>query len=252
MLWVIDSPARQAIATLGPTLEILKIRTMYYNMDIPSQKVKEQGRVLRRILQSCPRLRELEFLDQVASTDVTVFMEGLIGERGVDVDNNNSGSLETTTATATTAPNGENGDQDAAGVLKPNPQQQANEDEIRPLECPELVSLVLKVQKPHQRLNKTMEEEEKWFYDEDYSNSNGSGGGGAWRMSKQMWDCSIGDGTTFLLNAEWSSFELFEDVVQDIGRPSEGDEFLRRFFRHLSPSRKLQEIQLGQLCFQRV
>ncbi|KAG0232681.1 hypothetical protein BGX31_005026 [Mortierella sp. GBA43] len=252
ILWVVDSPARQAIATLGPTLEILKIRTMYYQMDIPSQKVEEQGRVLRRILQSCPRLKEFEFLDQLVSTNVTVFMEGLIGERGVDVDNNNSGSLETTTATATatTAPNNENGDQEAAGVPKANPQQQANEDEIRPLECPELVSLVLKSRKLHQHPNKTVEEEEKWFLDENHSNSNGSGS--AWRMPKQMWDCSIDDGTTFLLNAEWSSFELFEDVVQDIGRPSEGDELLRRFFRHFSPSRKLQDIQLGQLCFQRV
>ncbi|KAF9366492.1 hypothetical protein BGX34_001930 [Mortierella sp. NVP85] len=72
-----------------------------------------------------------------------------------------------------------------------------------------------------------------------------------WVMPEQQWDRTLLDGTGFLLDTLWKGFELFEDVAEDLELVNEGDKLLTRFLRCISPSRKLRDLQLGQLRFTR-
>lgn len=238
-LWVLDYRAREAIEVHRSTLEVLKIKTLQGRANIPSWKVERQGRVLRRMLQSCTRLKELEFWDQHAGLEVPEIMQGLLGDFGVD-DGNSEGTDRTRM--------NENGGHERHEEPESS-QRRIDDRRVRALECPELTSLVLKSVHTYHTPVETYEEEEKRFFDNE-NNSNGGGDSvGAWVMPKQKWDSAVMDGTSFLMNAQWDSFELFEDVVEEIGQENEGDELLKRFFRHVSPCGKLRELQLGQLRF---
>jgi hypothetical protein len=70
-------------------------------------------------------------------------------------------------------------------------------------------------------------------------------------MPQQYWDPRLRDGTDILLGVHWNSFELFEDVVMENDSQQQVDTLLDRFLRHISPSRKLKSLQLGQLKFTR-
>jgi hypothetical protein len=96
-----------------------------------------------------------------------------------------------------------------------------------------------------------MEEERRYFDNEEDHGDINENGTSPWVMAKQQWDPALQDGTGFLLDAHWNSFELYEDIMEDVGLVNEGDRLLRRFFRQFSTSRKLKELQLGQLRFTR-
>ncbi|KAG0230242.1 hypothetical protein BGX31_005949 [Mortierella sp. GBA43] len=89
----------------------------------------------------------------------------------------------------------------------------------------------------------TRPEEERWFVvaENTKDNNNHVHGSGTWRMPSFKWDPKVNDGTAFLLDA----------VEGGTGRSKDGEELIRRFLRHISPSKKLKNLQLAQLKFVR-
>ncbi|KAF9938459.1 hypothetical protein BGZ65_012776 [Modicella reniformis] len=232
-LMIIDDQAREAIEVHKLNLEVLKIKVPWRG-GYPTWKKKKQDQVLRRILQSCPRLREFEFWDQNVNGDVRETMTALIGDYGVD-DNDSDGDNYTGT-------NNEN------GVSKLNQQE-------KKWSCPKLEFMILNftakfgLEMPHWYPPEmgTQEVEERRYFDGDQGDEDV----GIWVMPKQKWNPKLNDCTEFLLDTHWRNFELFEDIVEDIGRPKEGEDLIKRFLRHISPSRKMKRLQLSQLVFTR-
>ncbi|KAF9935759.1 hypothetical protein BGZ65_003069 [Modicella reniformis] len=235
-LWAMDDLACEAIVMNRSSLKVLKIRVLPSEGIIRTWRLERQGRVLRKILQSCSSLKTLEFWDQNESEDISVVMTGLIGDH------------------KTGGPTG-GGDIDTEVNSENSNQRQLNKEKVQLLNCPELESLTLESRRPVHWMNGTeMKEEAKRFPIDDNEDKNDGDGDNkdvvdVWVMPKQTWDSSIQDGTDILLDAHWSSFELFEDVVENIGQPMEGEELIKRFLHHISPSKKLKELQLGQLVF---
>ncbi|KAF9366489.1 hypothetical protein BGX34_001927 [Mortierella sp. NVP85] len=227
-LWVLDDLARRAIEASSLTLEVLKLHIQRDRGSVPTWKHERQGRVLRKIFQSCSRLRVMEFWDQNGDEDISVIMAGLVGDYGgLYHDSGYDGS----------GTESENGDK----VRK-----------TEALVCPDLVTLTLKSTRMHPVMYTwQMEEERQYFDNEEGHGDINENGTSPWVMVKQQWDPTLQDGTGFLLDAHWNSFELYEDVVEDVGLVNEGDRLLRRFFRQFSTSKKLKELQLGQLRFTR-
>ncbi|KAF9984865.1 hypothetical protein BGZ65_012413 [Modicella reniformis] len=213
-LWLLDDQAREAIEMHSSTLEVLKIKILRSRERTPWYKKRRHGQDLQKLLQSCTRLRKLEFLDQCGDEDISAIMTDLIGDHGTRTNHEDKG-------------------------------HNANNQKVELWNCLNLESLTLKSTRLHHSLDRTREEEEKRYYNDD----EGDGGFGTWVMLKVQWDPVCADGTGFLLDTQWSNFELFEDVMEDIGRPKEGEELIKRFLRHVSPSTKLRRLQLGQLTF---
>jgi hypothetical protein len=198
-LWIVDDLARRAIEGSSSTLEVLKIRIPEEREDAPFHMYERQGWVLREMLQSCSRLRVMEYWED-REGPINVIMDAMIGYFADEVD---------------------------------------RVENIEALVCAELESLTLKAIPTEYRLPSThmlVSEERRYSDDDDHGGANGSGTS-PWVMPKQQWDFLQDDGTCYLLDFEEDS--------------TEGDEQFRRFFRHLSPSRKLKECQLGQLRFTR-
>ncbi|KAF9366491.1 hypothetical protein BGX34_001929 [Mortierella sp. NVP85] len=198
-VWIVDDLARRAIEGSSSTLEVLKIRIPEEREDTPFRMYARQGRILREILQSCSRLRVMEYWDEKAEF-INVIMDAMIGHFDDEVD---------------------------------------RVENVEVLVCPELESLTLKAIPTGYRSSNAhilAAEERRYFDDDDHGGTNG-GRTPPWVMLKQQWDYYLEDGTCDLLDYEEDS--------------TEGDEQLRRFFRHFSLSRKLKECQLGQLRFTR-
>jgi hypothetical protein len=226
-LWIVDELAKRAIEASSATLEVLKLRIQQERGGLPTCKHNQQGWVLREILQSCSKLQIVEFWDQKKDIDISIVIAGMVGDHGVG--------------------HGESGDGDASASENDRVQ------EIEALVCPELVSLTLKsIPMDHKLLPEPMEEERCYFddHDDDHGNDNGNDVS-PWVMPKQGWDTTLKDGTGFLLDAQMHVFELYEDSSTGIRTMNEGDKLLRRFLRCVSPSRKLKDLQLGQLRFTR-
>lgn len=102
-LWVLDSGAMEAIEVYCPVLEVLNIELLAGSSGIPTQKVAQQGGVLRSLLLSCVRLRALK----ITGVDLILVMQGILG--------------------------------DVTGNLP----WQTNAQLLKPLDCPELRSLAL-------------------------------------------------------------------------------------------------------------
>lgn len=216
-LCVLDDAAREAIEMHSSSLEELRIRVMRGRENIPPLQIERQGQVLRKLLQSCSQLRRLEFWDQNGDEDMSVIMESLIGDHVTDSNHDADGGL--------------------------NSEHQRRDKQMEgPWNCPGLETLVLKSARMHQILKQTCEEQERRYFD----NEEGAGCMRPWVMPKQKWDTTLRDGTGVLLGSHWISFELFE--AESVGH-EEGDELLSKFLLHISPSRKLIELQLGQLKF---
>ncbi|KAK3816336.1 MAG: hypothetical protein J3Q66DRAFT_401499 [Benniella sp.] len=196
-LWIVDDLARRAIDGSSSTLEVLKIRIPGKREDAPFRLYERQGWILREILQSCSRLRVMEYWDYKEGS-INVIMDAMVGYFADEVD---------------------------------------RAEVIEALGCPELESLTLKAIPTDYWSSNAHVAEERWYFDDDdHGGANGSSTS-PWVMPKQQWDYYLDDGTGYLLDYEVDS--------------TEGDEQLRRFFRHLFPSRKLKECQLGQLRFTR-
>ncbi|KAK3816335.1 MAG: hypothetical protein J3Q66DRAFT_369903 [Benniella sp.] len=196
-LWIVDDLARRAIDGSGSTLEVLKIRIPEAQEDTPFRLYERQGWILREILQSCSRLRVMEYWDEKEGS-INAIMDAMVGYFADEAD---------------------------------------RVENVEALVCPELESLTLKAIPTDYWWTNPHVAEERWYFDDgDHGGTNGSSTS-PWVMSKQQWDYYLDDGTGYLLDHEVDS--------------TEGDEQLRRFFRHLSPSRKLKECQLGQLRFTR-
>jgi len=222
-LWFVDDLARGAIEASSLTLEVLKIKIQRGRDNLPTWKHERQGRILRKILQSCSRLRVMEVWDQNGDEDISVIMTGLIGDYG--------GLYH-------------DGGYDGSGT------ESENGDKVRTTEalvCPDLVSLTLKSIRTNHELQQTEVEEERRYFE----NVGDHGDTSPWVMPKLQWDLTLLDGTDYLMDSHWRSFEIYEEIIEGIGQEEEGDQLLRRFLRCISPSRKLKELQLGQLRFTR-
>jgi hypothetical protein len=170
----------------------------------------------------------MEFWDLSQDMDISAIMAMMIGDHGIGRRDISYGDMRAM------------GSEDEDRV-------QENEALI----CPELVSLTLKsIPMNYKLCPKPMEEERRYFDNDDHGNDNGNDAS-PWVMPKQRWDTALKDGTGFLLDAQMHIFELFEDSSAGIESVNEGDKLLRRFLRCISPSRKLKDLQLGQLRFTR-
>ncbi|KAF9366493.1 hypothetical protein BGX34_001931 [Mortierella sp. NVP85] len=215
-LWIVDDLAKRAIEASSSTLEVLKLRIQRDQVELPSCTHKQQGWILREILQSCSKLQTVEFWDQNKDIDISMVIAGMVGDHGIGCDESDYGEIEA-------------------------------------LVCPKLVSLTLKsIPVDHKLLPELMEKERRYSdnHDDDHTNNNGNDVS-PWVMPQQRWDTTLRDGTGFLLGVQMHIFELFEDSSTDIGLMNEGDKLLRGFLRCISPSRKLKDLQLGQLRFTR-
>ncbi|KAK3816334.1 MAG: hypothetical protein J3Q66DRAFT_342243 [Benniella sp.] len=228
-LWILDDIAKRAIEASSSTLEVLKIRIQQDRDELPTRKYEQQGRVLREVLQSCSKLQIMEFWDLSQDMDISPIIAMMVGDYGIG--------------------RGDGGHGDASASENDGVQ------EIEALVCPELVSLTLKsIPMNYKLCSKPLEEERRYFdndnNDDDRGNKNDNGAP-PWVMPKQKWDTTLKDGTGVLLDAQMNIFELFEDSSTGIRSVNEGDKLLRRFLRYVSPSRKLKDLQLGQLRFTR-
>ncbi|KAF9935758.1 hypothetical protein BGZ65_003068 [Modicella reniformis] len=242
-LMIIDDQAREAIEVHKLNLEVLKIKVIWPERGYSTgrkKKKKKQDQLLRRILQSCPRLREFEFWDQNSNSDVRETMTALIGDYGVDDNDSDSDS----------GGDNDTGTNNKNGISNLN-QQQQHKKQVEPWNCPELESLTLNfrvtlgVEMPSEK--GTQEKEERRYFDGDQ----GGEDVGIWVMPKQKCNTEFYDGTGFLLDTHWSNSGPLKDVVNALGRPKEGEELIKRFLRHISPSRKMKRLQLSQLVFTR-
>lgn len=226
-LWFLDDLARSAIETTKSTLEELIIVIIPDREGLPTWKHERQGIFLRKILVSCSRLKTLRFWDQNGDEDISTIMRDIIGERGVGGHDLRSDHRE-------------DDDNNKAPKVK------------LLLDCPALESLVLRSIRTNFDLIQTEPEKERVFInDHDDSHSTAANSSVPWIMPQQCWDPRLQDGTDILLDVRWNSFELFEDVVMENGSQQQVDTLLERFLRHISPSRKLKSLQLGQLKFTR-
>jgi len=237
LLWVLDDPAREAIEIYSATLEVLEIKILRQYQVKDKDKGKQQSRVLKNILQSCSRLKRLEFWDMSGKLDVLGVMEGLMEECD---DDGGGGGDEIEMC--------DESEGQALGTPK-SVQQQHDRDRDRVAkawDCSEMESLSIRSFFLNETMRLTRVEEERRFDDDSGSNDSGISIG-TWVMPAFKWNDRFQEGTGFLLDAHWSSFELFDDAVADVGRPKEGEELIVRFLRHISPMRKLKALQLGQL-----
>ncbi|KAK3816342.1 MAG: hypothetical protein J3Q66DRAFT_388526 [Benniella sp.] len=243
LLWVLDDPAREAIEIYSTTLEVLEIKILRQYQVKDKEKGKQQSRVLKNILQSCSRLKRLEFWDMSGKLDVLGVMEGLMEEcesssnkSDNDDDDGGGGGDEI-----------EMCDESEGQVLgTPKSIQHDRDKVVKAWDCPEMESLSIRSFFLNETMKLTRVEEERRFDDDSGSNDSGISIG-TWVMPAFKWNDRFQEGTGFLLDAHWSSFELFDDAVADVGRPKEGEELIMRFLRHISPMRKLKALQLGQL-----
>jgi hypothetical protein len=213
-LWVLDDHAREAIEMHSSSLEVLKIRILRGRESIPERKMEQQGLVLRKILLSCSRIRELEFWDQNGDEDMSVVMGQMIRYHGV-----HSGP---------------------------------SDSDSEAWSCPQLESLTLKSSRIFQTLNNTRFERARQYLDDDETNGSVNGNGVVpWTRRNLTCDAALKDGTSILLDVHWHGFELFVDPVEDATQFDVGEQLLKTFLRHISPSKKLSELQLGQLLFTR-
>ncbi|KAG0213233.1 hypothetical protein BGX31_001298 [Mortierella sp. GBA43] len=175
------------------------------------QRGGRHSRVLRKIFQSCRHLREFEYWDLNGDADISVMMATLIG-----------GDKE------------KGGEHDAQQQQEQKQewqeQQQQEQEEQR--------------QKPLDDPKEEVEEPEQRFVDDDES-----GGGGTWVMTAFQWDPTLHNGTAFLLDAHLDAWGYVGQEESD--RPKQGEELIRRFLRHIAPSRKLKKLQLAELKFVR-
>ncbi|KAF9362372.1 hypothetical protein BGX34_006312 [Mortierella sp. NVP85] len=241
LLWVLDDPAREAIEIYSTTLEVLEIKILRQYQVKDKEKGKQQSRVLKNILQSCSRLKRLEFWDMSGKLDVLEVMEGLMEEcesssNKSDDDDDDDDEIEMC----------DESEGQALGTPK-SIQQQLDRDRVaKAWDCPEMESLSIRSFFLNETMRLTRVEEERRFADDSGSNDSGISIG-TWVMPAFKWNDRFQEGTGFLLDAHWSSFELFDDAVADVGRPKEGEELIMRFLRHISPMKKLKALQLGQL-----
>lgn len=234
----LDDDARGAIEMHSSSLEILRItieRSMHSISTTIVQRGGRHSRVLRKIFQSCRHLREFEYWDLNGDADISVMMATLIGgdkEKGGEHDAQQQ--------------------QEQKQEWQEQQQQEQEEQRQKPLDdpkeeveevwcCRELQSLTLKsflcythvIMQPEQR-----------FVDDDES-----GGGGTWVMTAFQWDPTLHNGTAFLLDAHLDAWGYVGQEESD--RPKQGEELIRRFLRHIAPSRKLKKLQLAELKFVR-
>ncbi|KAF9366490.1 hypothetical protein BGX34_001928 [Mortierella sp. NVP85] len=232
-IWVLDSLVREAIEVYCSTMEVLKIRNHHQKEDIPSWKVKQQGRVLRRILQSCSRLRDVE----LTGIDIIVTMKDILGD------------FETDHHPAT-----EN-DNEGRGLIRETSEvgeQQFPTDNrgVKALACPELRSLKLTRNASYNARDQKLMEEERLYVDGSENNNDHSTG--IWIVPRQKRDTTLDDGTDFLLDTRPSNCELAGDAVEEGRREHEGGKLLKTFLRYISPSKNLKELQLSQLRLRRI
>ncbi|KAK3816337.1 MAG: hypothetical protein J3Q66DRAFT_342246 [Benniella sp.] len=232
-IWVLDTLVREAIEVYNSTLEVLKIRNCHQKEDIPSWKVRQQGRVLRRILQSCSKLRDVE----LTGIDIIVTMKDILGDFETDhhplTENDNEGR----------------------GLTRQTPEvgEQHFPTEnggVKALTCPELKSLKLtRNASYHARDQKLMEEERLYV---DGSENNNGHSTGIWIIPRQKWDTTLDDGTDFLLDTRPSNCELAGNIVEEGRGEHEGGKLLKKFLRYISLSKNLKELQLSQLRLRRI
>ncbi|KAG0230240.1 hypothetical protein BGX31_005947 [Mortierella sp. GBA43] len=200
-----DDNAREAIEMHRESLEVLKITIkVEHGWMLPFIRSRaSHSQDLVKILQSCRRLRELEYRNASKHAEINTMMESLMWEH-----------------------------------TQPTPETDAVIRQIQ-WDCPNLESLLLYSTAPlvpdQLRL-----EEERWYMDDDTKGNNSC----TWRIPSFTWDPALDDGTAYLLDATLG-FGLSDKMGKS--QSKDGEELIKRFLCHVSPSRKLKNLQLAQL-----
>ncbi|KAI8605712.1 hypothetical protein EDD21DRAFT_410903 [Dissophora ornata] len=211
-LSILQDDVWEAIKYQSSSLEVLCIQIKQDELDDTTPfDQKQQIRVLCRVLKSCRRLRVFEFQNFCKSVDVSCLMEDLMGRPSKS----------------------QGGHSDL---------EQGVEEDIGMWECLSLESLILKGGKGCQE--RSLEEKERLYLIDD-----GNGESQEWVMPTQWWDPRSKDGTDALLDTRWSSSQLFQEDLEEVEEEATGDELIKKFLRHIAPSKKLKSLQLGQLNF---
>ncbi|KAI8347446.1 hypothetical protein B0O80DRAFT_215333 [Mortierella sp. GBAus27b] len=216
-VWIVDDTVCEAIAVHSSSLETLRIqiRDGPRRLErITMQERELESHVLRKILNSCRRLKDMEYWDRNGNVDVSMVMDWIGGHsaRKHASDNHNGGT----------------------------PQQEIEEA----LNCPELETLTLKSYYEITEQKQMREARSRWL---DGEGSGDDGGAGTWMMPSFKWDPTVQDGTAFLLGADQGSIGPSVDTAKDNDPEMEGEETIRRFLRYISPCRKLRKLRLAQV-----
>ncbi|KAF9362373.1 hypothetical protein BGX34_006313 [Mortierella sp. NVP85] len=211
-LWVLDDDVREAIEIHSSSLEMLKIKISQRPRRTLTRDIDQQGLTLRGIIQSCARLKKFDFRDLNGDVDISVMMATLMdGSSGSEHGNDKTNKVE------------------AWG-------------------CPDLEFMSLRSFPPFRSLRPTETEHERQVSDDEESKDGHRIR--PWMMPTFRWDSGAKDGTDLLLDTRWKSFEIFEDET-GASRSREGEQLIKRFLRHVSPSKKLKELQLAQITLVR-
>ncbi|KAF9175360.1 hypothetical protein BGX21_003627 [Mortierella sp. AD011] len=245
-LCILDDAAREAIETHRSTLEILKITIQNRENRACSVALERQGRVLRRLLRSCRRLRVFEFRDLNTDADVSSLIEEMLKIKGGDIntdrhkidDINNSGR------------------ESDSGFSEDDELTQERKARSEVWRSPALQSLL--IGSGASLANKkdliTLEEER---FNITTTTNDGENVDIEWIMPTQKWNPKTNDGSDALLGERWESYDLFnedfdtKDEAQGIrnGEEIERYDLIRRFLNLITPSQQLKTVQLGQLKF---
>ncbi|KAG0006264.1 hypothetical protein BGZ80_001738 [Entomortierella chlamydospora] len=245
-LCILDDAAREAIEAHRSTLEILKITIQNRENRASSVALERQGRVLRRLLRSCRRLRVFEFRDLNADADVSSLMEEMLKIKGGDI-NTDKHKIDDINNSGRESDSGFSEDDELAQVRK------ARSETWR---SPALQSLLIGSGAMLTN-NKDLSTLEEQRFNITTTTNDGENVDIEWIMPTQKWDPKTNDGSDALLGERWESYDLFnedfdtKDETEGIrnGEEIERYELIRRFLNFITPPQQLKTVQLGQLRF---
>ncbi|KAF9360477.1 hypothetical protein BGX26_009167 [Mortierella sp. AD094] len=246
-LSVLDDAARVAIEAHRSTLEILKISIQEREGRASTVALERQGRVLRRLLRTCRRLRVFEFRDLNPDADVSSVMEEMLKSKSGDI-NTNKHKIDDINNSGRESDSGFSEDDELAQ------ERRARSEAWR---SPALQSLSIGTRTMWRANDNHLGTLEQRRFNITTTTNDGENVDIEWIMPTQKWDPKSNDGSDALLGERWESYDLFnedfdaegETEGSKDGEESEGDELIQRFLELIAPSEQLKTLQLGQLKF---